>query len=245
MGETLQTRVRPWMLACFGEAIAGDVVERNHRFLEEALELVQACGCSEADAHALVEYVYRRPAGDKAQEAGGVMITLAALCLAQGLDMHEAGDRELERVWTKVEAIRAKQATKPRGTALPASAAGFYDWETLLAIVAERRRQVEAEGFDAAHDDAHGKGELARAALNYVAAATIAMSLDARGYEGSPPFDLWIGPVNWPWSLEWWKPKDVTRDLERAAALLLAELARLSRAAKRVATSAPAPGEGL
>ena len=29
-----QERVQPWMLACFGEMIAGDREERNHRFLE-------------------------------------------------------------------------------------------------------------------------------------------------------------------------------------------------------------------
>jgi hypothetical protein len=33
--------------------------------------------------------------------------------------MHEAGDTELTRVWTKVEAIRAKQAAKPKHGPLP------------------------------------------------------------------------------------------------------------------------------
>ena len=45
--------------------------------------------------------------------------TLAAYCLAHGLDMHSAGETELARVWTKVEAIRAKHAAKPKGSALP------------------------------------------------------------------------------------------------------------------------------
>ena len=39
---TFQSRVNNWTLACFGHEIAGDRVERNHRFIEEALELVQA-----------------------------------------------------------------------------------------------------------------------------------------------------------------------------------------------------------
>ncbi len=34
-----QGAVAEWMLACFGEAIARDRMERNHRFLEESLEL--------------------------------------------------------------------------------------------------------------------------------------------------------------------------------------------------------------
>jgi hypothetical protein len=113
-----QNRVAPWMQECFGAEISSDKVERNHRFIEEALELVQACGCSRADALRLVDYVYGRPVGVPEQEVGGVMVTLAALCLANGMDMHLAGDVELDRVWTKVEAIRAKQASKPKG-ALP------------------------------------------------------------------------------------------------------------------------------
>ena len=47
------------------------------------------------------------------------MVTLAALCLANALDMHRAGEAELARIWTKVEQIRAKQASKPKGSPLP------------------------------------------------------------------------------------------------------------------------------
>ena len=111
---TFQARVAPWMDACFGRAISADPAERNHRFLEEALELVQARGCTAAEAHALVDYVFARPAGDPAQEVGGVMVTLAAWCLAAGLDMAAAGEAELSRIWTKVPEIRARQAAKPR-----------------------------------------------------------------------------------------------------------------------------------
>ena len=120
--DSFQSRVQPWMLACFGAEIAADGAERNHRFLEESLELVQACGCTASEAHQLVDYVYGRPVGERKQEVGGVMVTLAALCLAQGLDMHAAGETELARIWTKVEAIRAKQAAKPKHSPLPAAA---------------------------------------------------------------------------------------------------------------------------
>lgn len=120
--DSFQSRVQPWMMACFGAEISADGAERNHRFLEESLELVQACGCTASEAHQLVEYVYGRPVGEREQEVGGVMVTLAALCLAQGLDMHAAGETELARIWTKVEAIRAKQAAKPKHSPLPAAA---------------------------------------------------------------------------------------------------------------------------
>lgn len=120
--DSFQGRVQPWMMACFGAEIAADGAERNHRFLEESLELVQASACTASEAHQLVDYVYGRPVGERAQEVGGVMVTLAALCLAQGLDMHAAGETELARIWTKVEAIRAKQAAKPKHSPLPVAA---------------------------------------------------------------------------------------------------------------------------
>ncbi|MGZ4968070.1 MAG: hypothetical protein ACXV8O_01525 [Methylobacter sp.] len=99
--------------------IAGDKEERSHRFLEESLELVQACGCTKSEALQLVDYVYGRPAGEPYQEVGGVMVTLAALCLAHGLNMHENGETELTRIWTMVEKIRQKQAAKPKYSPLP------------------------------------------------------------------------------------------------------------------------------
>jgi hypothetical protein len=117
--KTFQERVHPWLVACFGEVIASYKIERNHRFLEEALELVQSTGCTQREAHQLVDYVYGRDVGDPNQEVGGVMVTLAALCLANGLDMHGAGETELARIWTKVEQIRAKQAAKPKHSPLP------------------------------------------------------------------------------------------------------------------------------
>lgn len=119
LGDDFQSRVDEWVQACFGPVIAGDKEERNHRFLEEALELVQACGCTREEAHQLVDYVFDRPVGERNQELGGVMITLAALSNAQRLDMQAAGETELERIWTKVEAIRAKQAAKPKHSPLP------------------------------------------------------------------------------------------------------------------------------
>ncbi len=114
-----QDYVKPWMLACFGQEIADNITERNHRFLEEALELVQAKGCTRSEAHQLVDYVFDRPVGEPHQEVGGVMVTLAALCLAADLNMHKAGSDELKRVWEKKDQIRAKQAAKPKHSPLP------------------------------------------------------------------------------------------------------------------------------
>lgn len=116
---SFQERVEAWLDACFPQAVRSNRSERTHRFLEEALELAQANGCSRADALALVDYVFGRPQGDPAQEVGGVMVTLASLCSATGLNMDQAGDIELSKNWDRIELIREKQRLKPIGSPLP------------------------------------------------------------------------------------------------------------------------------
>lgn len=115
-----QPEVAEWMLACFGPEIAADRLERADRFTEEALELAQTVpGFTAERAHALVDYVFGRDVGERGQEVGGVMVTLAALCNTFDISIRAEAERELARIWTKVDAIRAKQATKPVGSALP------------------------------------------------------------------------------------------------------------------------------
>ena len=114
-----QTRVADWMKAAFSPEACMDKVERNHRFLEEALELVQSLGCTASEAHQLVDYVYGRPQGEVNQEAGGVMVTLAALCEVSAIDLEFASRKEGRRIWEKIDQIRAKQAAKPKHSPLP------------------------------------------------------------------------------------------------------------------------------
>jgi NTP pyrophosphatase (non-canonical NTP hydrolase) len=139
-----QARIHEWVLECFGPVVAGDKRERNHRFLEEAMELVQACGCTQFEAHQLVNYVFSRPVGDTPQEVGGVMLTLASLCHTQGIDMIECGETELARVWTKVEQIRAKQAAKPKHSPLPLRLGN----EVILAHKKLMTDLLDSVGFD-------------------------------------------------------------------------------------------------
>lgn len=119
--KSFQIRVNQWMLKCFNHKIAADILERCDRFIEEALELVQSLGYSKERAHALVEYVFNRNKGEPAQEVGGVCVTLAALCTPAGIVLSEAAEIELERINHPdiVKKIRAKQAAKPTGSALP------------------------------------------------------------------------------------------------------------------------------
>jgi hypothetical protein len=83
-------------------------------------------------------------------------------------------------------------------------------------VLAERQRQIEAEGWTPEHDDQHTDGSLAIAAACYAIA-------DRDGRAEAPPF--------WPWALDWWKPADDRRMLVKAGALILAEIERLDRAA--------------
>ncbi|WP_419902103.1 DUF551 domain-containing protein [Kiloniella sp.] len=116
---SFQAGVDSWMEACFGSEISKDRIERNHRFLEEALELVQSTGCTSSEAHQLVDYVFNRPVGELSQEVGGVIVTLAALCSANDTNLEQNGWTELERIWEKKNQIRAKQAAKPKHSPLP------------------------------------------------------------------------------------------------------------------------------
>jgi NTP pyrophosphatase (non-canonical NTP hydrolase) len=119
LDDGFQKRVADWLIACFGPDAGLDPVERTHRFLEEALELAQAAGCTREDAVALVEYVFSRPAGAVAAEAGGVMVTLAGIAQAHGVDMKDAGEAELLRNRQRTHEIRAKRNRKPRNSPLP------------------------------------------------------------------------------------------------------------------------------
>lgn len=80
---------------------------------------MQANGCTKSDAHQLVDYVYARQIGVLPQEVGGVLVTLAALCSACGLDVDKCGESELGRIWSAIDKIRAKQAAKPKFSLLP------------------------------------------------------------------------------------------------------------------------------
>ncbi len=93
-----------------------------------------------------------------------------------------------------------------------------------LDVQAERRRQVEAEGWTPEHDDEHADGQMAQAAGCYALHA------------GGIGTDWLDGHQNgaalfWPWDKDSWKPTTPRRDLVKACALALAEIERLDRAA--------------
>ncbi|WP_109410372.1 hypothetical protein [Pseudomonas aeruginosa] len=91
-----------------------------------------------------------------------------------------------------------------------------------LDVQAERRRQVEAEGWTPEHDDEHSHGQMARAAACYALAGSSAPN------DGTAAL---LVSLAWPWDQQWWKPTSARRDLIKAGALILAEIERLDRAA--------------
>jgi hypothetical protein len=95
-------------------------------------------------------------------------------------------------------------------------------------VLAERKRQVSAEGWSPADDDGYIPGVLSAAAGCYAS--------QAYGGKQLPEF--------WPWTAAWWKPsEDPRRNLEKAGALILAEMERIDRAAIVCAAAAIAAAQ--
>lgn len=113
----------------------------------------------------------------------------------------------------------------------PAAQAGQVP-QAWLDVQAERRRQVEAEGWTPEHDDEHADGQMAQAAGCY--------ALHAGGIGTDWPDGRQNGAaLFWPWDKDSWKPTTPRRDLVKACALALAEIERLDRAG---ISQSPQPG---
>ncbi|HGM7526512.1 TPA: hypothetical protein ACKQG3_005718 [Pseudomonas aeruginosa] len=106
--------------------------------------------------------------------------------------------------------------------AMLAAAPGKEAPQAWIDVQAERRRQIEAEGWTPEHDDAHSHGQMARAAACYALAGSSAPN------DGTAAL---LVSLAWPWDEQWWKPSTARRDMVKACALGLAEIERLDRAA--------------
>ncbi len=94
----------------------------------------------------------------------------------------------------------------------------------ILEISRERERQIHVDGWTPKHNDNHSCGELAQAAACYAHPAPWGVRPQA------------VSPPNmWPWAAEWWRPKDRRSNCVLAAAMLVAEIERLDRAASKTA----------
>lgn len=89
-------------------------------------------------------------------------------------------------------------------------------------ITEERQRQIEKHGWTAEHDAEHSNNELSKAAIVYAS--------DSQVRENSNIID-WL----WPWEREWWKPtpENRIRELQKAGALIAAEIDRLQASGEK------------
>lgn len=93
----------------------------------------------------------------------------------------------------------------------------------LQLIEAERRRQVEDEGFSAEHDAKLRRGNLALAAVAYAAKAV--KDIDYHNRSGGLEAAIRL----WPWQPSDYRPtpNDPIRELVKAGALIAAEIDKL------------------
>lgn len=89
-------------------------------------------------------------------------------------------------------------------------------------IAEERQRQIQVEGWTPEHDDQHDTGDLAHAAAAY-ASAELYRRTTSKGHDSTPHI--------WPFQMSWWKPtpENRIRELQKAGALIAAEIDRLQR----------------
>lgn len=95
--------------------------------------------------------------------------------------------------------------------------------EGVIRIGVERVRQETREGYDATHDDRHANEELALSAACYALPPEMRRFRIVRGQ---------TVPNLWPFTCDW-KPCERIRELEKAGALIAAEIDRLTRLAHR------------
>lgn len=148
----------------------------------------------------------------------------AALCASPTAGVPDAQSFQAafltKRVWDLAAELEALIAATPLASGQLNAAA--------RDVLAERRRQVEAEQWTPEHDDRYRHGQLAMAAACYAAAVPMDNVLHGDGVqiENVKP----AMPSAWPWASAWWKPRSARRNLVRAGALVLAEIERLDRA---------------
>ena len=133
----------------------------------------------------------------------------SALLLADELARAERIVNILIKYMPAAQMIHARLEINDSGLQAPAPAT-----PAALDVLAERRRQVEEEGWTPDYDDVQEGGELAEAAMCYA----------------DPAAHCQLGiPQHWPWIANSWKPRDRRHNLVRAGALIIAEIERLDR----------------
>lgn len=131
---------------------------------------------------------------------------LIRVCLHKTL-AEEKRAKEIERLSKKLKDLYAKYNGKP-------------DPRTGVELIAEeRKRQIEKEGWTEEHDSEHNREELSILAMLYACPVKYRHMLNPRS---------WFKTMDW--SFSWWKPTDRIKELQKAGALIAAEIDRLKQA---------------
>ena len=134
---------------------------------------------------------------------------ISGMCHVIMYDKNKIVDPDLDHLELHPELLAAKDAMSTQAA---------------RDVAAERKRQVDAEGWTPEHDDKHDLCELARAAACYAGNAAGHVYV----YASAVP---WF----WPWDRSWWKPTTPRADLVKAGALILAEIERIDRKVAKAA----------
>jgi hypothetical protein len=172
-----------------------DVLDAVVRLMRRAAPLAHPIGQGSAD---LIDAIMRIPC-----KAGRAIAMNGA-----SMQAYKEGHRAARLAAAELVAVA------PSSTDSAQAAVEEVRTDAARDVLAERRRQVEAEGWTLEGDDQYDGGELSLAAACYALA-------------GDPPYAR--VPADWPWDYGWWKPVDDRRNLVKAAALILADIERIDR----------------
>jgi len=192
------------MLAILKDASFGSIsAQRQKQNIERFDAAITALRARLAEVEA--QLATARAALESAQES------IAAFMGVHNYPIDSGAGDVLQQVSAALALIDQPAAPQPTPEAVARAA---------LDILAERRRQVETEGWAPQYDDQWTDGQLALAAGAYALAST---------FYHADPYAAVLSV--WPWDRKWLKPTTPRRDLVKAGALILAEIERLDRAA--------------
>lgn len=221
-GNVPQDDASVWMLtALLADQQRGDLIE--------ALEWIEKNGDCRGESVEVIRTVLRDVSGGSRLSPKAYLITGPWENDPDGtnpgiyMDDPGGGDpliiASIKRIYREDALLVALRAGAPilnKDSTLPA----VQVTDAARDVLAERKRQISAEGWTLEHDEVHVDGELVQAAISY--------AMTGKGSDHALTGGSW-----WPdeWSSRWWKPTTPRRDLVKAGALILAEIERLDRAA--------------
>lgn len=239
------------LMGCPHERAAAPASTGEHEIGLMAQAMADASICAgawnEMNEHGRAVWVHRARAGYAALAAlpasstpattgeGEVWRLKADLKDEINFDLNTRVNKVPESVVDQVVDLLAERGVLTIAALPPSSTTEPESGTVLQEVGAERRRQVEVEGWTAEHDDEHAPNDLLRAAIAYAW---------AQADSGSGLQASYAQYAVWPWEASWWKPKDRRSDLIRATALLVAEIERMDRASAALPPPPSSEGAG-